>query len=147
MSRYDAGARRRARERAVQFLFGMEFTGKDAMPDRNDFWEAFPSKASVRRYAETVIDGVITHRGALDEAIDAALNTWAPDRVGPVERNVLRVAAYEMAFAEDVPRKVAINEAIEVVKVLGGDESPRFINGVLDRIDVSPVSGQGSETE
>ena len=76
-------------------------------------------------------------RQALDERIDSALRNWTPERVGRVERNILRVALYEMDYEDDVPKKVAINEAIEISKEYGSDEAPRFINGVLDRLKVS----------
>lgn len=125
--------RSQARECAVQFLFGVKVTGYDWEESLESFWEAFPSKPGVRAYAETLIRGVAARVGLLDQHIDEALENWAPERVGNTERNVLRVAFYEMAYG-DVPPKVAINEAIEVAKALGADESPRFVNGVLDRL-------------
>jgi len=126
--------RRRARERAVQFLFGLEFTQYGWESAIEAFWVGNPVKAGAKAYAERLIRGVAEHRVALDEAIDTALDRWTPDRVGRVERNVLRVALYEMWFEDDVPANVAINEAIEVTKVYGEEETARFINGVLDRL-------------
>ena len=125
--------RSRARECAVQFLYGVQLTGYDWEESLESFWEAFPSKTGVQTYAETLIRGVAAHLSLLDRHIDGALENWSPDRVGNTERNVLRVALYEMAYG-GVPNKVAINEAIEVAKALGPDESPRFVNGVLDRL-------------
>jgi len=126
--------RRRARERAVQFLFGLDFTRDDWGPALDRFWEGNPSRPGVKRYGTKLIQGVMGHIEALDDAIADAVSNWSPDRVGYVERNVLRVALYEMRFAADVPRNVAINEAIEIAKRYGGDDSPRFVNGVLDRL-------------
>ncbi len=126
--------RSQARECAVQFLFGVKVTGYDWEESLESFWEAFPSKTGVRAYAETLIRGVAARVAVLDQHIDDALENWTPERVGNTERNVLRVALYEMAYG-DVPAKVAINEAIEVAKALGADESPRFVNGVLDRLN------------
>lgn len=126
--------RRRARERAVQFLFGLEFTDYDWEAAIAEFWAANPSRPGVREYAEQLIKGVIERRDELDEAITSAVEHWSPERIGHLERSVLRVALYEMRHAPDVPRKVAINEAIEVAKRYGSDDSPRFINGVLDRL-------------
>ncbi len=147
MTAVDPKIRRRARERAVQYLFGRDFTGPESNPSLEAFWEAFPSKPAVRQYAELLLNGV-TERGAeLDALIDASLLSWAPERVGKLERNVLRVALFEMMFRNDVPRKVAINEAIEVVKVFGSDDTARFVNGVLDRIpvDAKPADGPSNK--
>ena len=126
--------RRRGRERAMQFLHGLEFTQAASHESMDAFWEAFPAKPGAREYAEFLIGGVRKHRQTLDEGIDSALRNWSPERVGRVERNILRVALYEMAYEGDVPNKVAINEAIEIAKVYGSDEAPRFINGILDRL-------------
>ncbi|GMV93511.1 MAG: hypothetical protein AMXMBFR82_32890 [Candidatus Hydrogenedentota bacterium] len=136
MSSISPQVRRRARERAVQFLFGLDFTSYDWREVIADFWRVNPSRPGVRDYAEKLIAGVIDQRADLDNAIAATLETWSPGRIGRVERNVLRVAAWEMLYAGDVPRNVAINEAIEVAKRFGTDDAPRFINGILDKIQV-----------
>ena len=98
------------------------------------FWKTFETKESVRKYAEVLVAGVFDRREELDEYIDAALKGWTPERVGRIERNVLRIAVFEMVFVDDVPPKVAINEAIELEKSYGTDDSPGFVNAVLDRI-------------
>jgi len=126
--------RRRARERAVQFLFGLDFTQYDWTAAVDDFWAANPSRPGVRRYGTKLIQGVMANIETLNNAIADALANWSPERVGYVERNVLRVALYEMRYAEDVPDNVAINEAIEIAKRYGGDDAPRFVNGILDRL-------------
>ncbi len=134
MSAISPQVRRRARERAVQFLFGLDFTAYDWHDAIADFWKVNPSRPGVRDYAEKLIAGVVDQRADLDATIAAHLESWSPDRIGHVERNVLRVALWEMQYAGDVPRNVAINEAIEVAKRFGTDDAPRFINGILDRI-------------
>ena len=126
--------RRQGRERAAQFLFGLEFTGYEWRDVIEAFWEESPSRPGVRQYAERLIHGVLEHREELDRDIAEAVKDWAPDRVGYVERNVLRIALYELRTFPDVPPKVAINEAIEVAKRFCADESARFINGVLDKL-------------
>lgn len=126
--------RRNARERAVQFLFGLDFTNYEWESAIESFWEVSPTNASVREYADQLIQGVLAHLQELDAAIDGSLDHWTPDRIGRVERNILRVALYEMRFAGDVPAAVAITEAIEVAKRYGAEDAPRFINGVLDRL-------------
>lgn len=126
--------RRRARERALEFLFGIDFTRyawRDALPA---FWEANPCGRSARAYAEQLIQGVSEHKAEIDDAIKANLENWRPERVGAVERNILRVALFEILYGGgEVPAKVAVNEAIELAKRYGGDDAPRFVNGVLDR--------------
>lgn len=126
--------RRRARERALQFLFGLDFTRyvwEDAI---EEFWTTNPTRASVKEYAMRLIQGVVKHHEELDAAIIAALENWNWERVGRIERNILRVALFEMRYGDGVPEKVAINEAIEVAKQFGSPEAPRFVNGVLDRL-------------
>lgn len=127
-------SRRRARECALQFLFGLEFTGYAWDETVDGFWSLAPSRQGVRQYAQSLITGVCTDRDALDAEIDDAVHKWSPDRVGRIERNILRIALYEMRNAKDVPTTVAINEAIELAKMYGVDEAPRFVNGVLDRL-------------
>jgi len=126
--------RHRARERALQFLFGLAFTGYPYEDELDAFWENNPAKPAVRQYGDTLIRGVCERREELDGHISEALEHWTPERIGYVERAALRIALYEMLYAEDVPANVAINEAIELVKQYGTDESPRFVNGVLDRL-------------
>ena len=127
-------ARRSARERAMQFMFGLEFTAYPWKEALEPFWEVNPSRPNVREYADSLIVGVMERRVELDAEIDGALDRWTPDRVGRIERNVLRVALFEMRHGNGVPPNVAINEALEVVKKYTTDESAAFVNAVLDRL-------------
>lgn len=127
------GARRLARERALQYLYGLDFTGRPWEEGIEYFWANNPARPSVRQYADRLISHVCMRREELDSAIDAALDHWTPDRVGRIERNVLRIALEEIAHG-GVPPTAAINEAIEVAKRFGAEEAPRFVNGVLDRL-------------
>jgi transcription antitermination protein NusB len=126
--------RRSARERALQFLFGLDFTGYRWDAEFEDFWEHFPARSTMKPYTELLVGGVCEHQEYLDQRINEALDKWTPDRVGRIERVILRIALFEMLHVPDVPSMVVINEAIEVAKRFGSDESPRFINGVLDRL-------------
>lgn len=130
----DPRIRRKARERALQFLFGLDFTHNPYESAAALFWEIEPTRPSVRHYAMTLIRGVCEQRESLDEAILGALQNWSPERIGHLERNILRIALYEMRSAEDVPVAVAINEAIELAKTFGAEDAPRFVNGILDRL-------------
>lgn len=126
--------RRRARERALQFLFGLDFTRYAWDQEIDAYWEASPARPSVRQYADVLIRGVSEHIEDLDTRIRGALDKWTPDRVGRVEWVVMRIALFEMMHQPDVPASVAIDEAIEVAKRFGAEDAPRFINGVLDRL-------------
>jgi N utilization substance protein B len=135
--RISPQVRRRARERAVQLLFGLEFTGNDVTEASQAFWADHPARPGVKKYAQELVQGIAEHQAELDAAIVAALDNWSLERVGRVECNILRVALFEMRYMADVPIPVAINEAIEVAKRYGPDDAPRFVNGVLDRLKES----------
>lgn len=134
MTQFNAESRRRGRLRAAQFLYSLEFNGYDPEAALPAFWEMNPAKPAAREYAEILLRGILQTRGELDSAIDESLENWAPGRVGRAERNILRIGAYELRHADDVPPKVAINEAVELAKEIGAEDAPRFVNGVLDRI-------------
>ena len=126
--------RRKSRRRALEFLFSLEFTQYEWEEALDAFWETFETKQIVREYARKLIMGVNKYLAELDAHIDGALTNWSPERVGRIERNILRVAVYEIAYTDDVPLKVAINEAIEIAKAYGTDESAGFVNAVLDKL-------------
>ncbi|MBI2434534.1 MAG: transcription antitermination factor NusB [Candidatus Hydrogenedentes bacterium] len=139
--------RRAARERALQFLYGQDLTQYNWQEILEDFWQQNPSRPSIRAYGEKLIRGVCAHQAELDEEIHQALDRWSPERIGYVERAILRIAVYEMLHMPDVPPSVAINEAIEVSKRFGAEEAPRFINGVLDRVGRTHVAADSPAAE
>lgn len=98
------------------------------------FWRDRPSARAVRSYATDLIAGTIDNMERIDAAISKAADKWALERIGRVERNILRFATHELLFMPDVPGKVAINEAVEVAKKFGSEDSGRFVNGILDAI-------------
>ena len=91
-------------------------------------------EVEAKAFAERLVAGVVEHRANIDERIATASRNWRVERMGRVDRNVLRLAIYEMTLAREVPAKVALNEAIEIAKRYGAQETPAFINGVLDRV-------------
>src|SRR5438093_5999904 len=153
------GKRREARERAVQFLFQHDLSPPEDL-DRalNEFWDTqraaaiaddkgpahwgqpvelpppTTDEAETRLFAEPLIRGALEHRDAIDEHIKKHVKNWDFSRIAAVDRNVMRLAIYEMLFREDIPPVVSINEAIELAKKFGGAESGRFVNGILDRV-------------
>lgn len=128
--------RRQAREWVVQFLFQTEFNPEELDRALDDFWndaEKTPLDRD-RNYVNEVIRGVIDEQVKIDRTIKRYTDNWDVDRLGVLDRTVLRVAVYEMLFRDDVPPVVSINEAIEIAKAFSGQKSARFVNGVLDRV-------------
>jgi transcription antitermination factor NusB len=127
--------RRKAREVALQFLYQLELTGAgDPAPHDDEFWARHPVDADTRAFTDGLVRGAKSHQAKIDQVIGQFAEHWDLERMAVVDRNILRLAVYELLFTLDVPPKVAINEAIEIAKKFGTKESSRFINGVLDRI-------------
>jgi N utilization substance protein B len=137
------GRRRKSRELALQFLYQLEQNGaSDPGPFEADFWTRHPADAEARDFAASLVHGAKRQQGEIDKRIAECAEHWDLDRMAVVDRNILRLAVYELLFEPAVPGKVAINEAVEIAKKFGTSESSRFINGVLDRIhrELRPAS-------
>lgn len=128
------GRRREGREAAVQFLFAHELHAEHSVEEQEAFWGIHNAKTSVRAYAENLIRGVLTHLIELDAVIGPIVENFRIERIANVDRNILRLAVYELKHVPEVPTPVVINEAIEIAKNLGGNESGSFVNGVLHKI-------------
>lgn len=128
------GARTAGREAALQMLFGIEATGTD--PDRAiaQFWREFGADPEGREYADAAVRGVVGELAEVDAIVARASEHWRIERMTRVDRNVLRLGAWELLHRTDVPRAVALDEAVELAKRYGTEESGAFVNGVLDRI-------------
>ncbi len=126
--------RRQSREIALQILFQTEFAPQISFDDLISIHGA-KVEAIVIGYADQIIKGVLAHKESLDKKIQAASRHWKIDRMGGVDRNLLRVALFEIYHAQEmIEPKIAINEAIEVAKTFGSQESPSFVNGILDQV-------------
>jgi transcription antitermination protein NusB len=125
-------ARSKARKRALDVLFEADVRGNPPL-DTLQAWVR-RSDPPVQDYAREIVEGVAGNQARLDEAITASARDWTLDRMPPVDRTILRVAAYELLCRDDVPVAVAIDEAVELAKSLSTDESPAFVNGVLARV-------------
>jgi N utilization substance protein B len=130
------GARHSGREAALQMLFQMEQSGADASDVIELFWRSFLAETDPegRPYADSVVQGVAAAREQLDAHISKASAHWRIERMSRVDRNVLRLGSWELAHRPDVPRAVILDEAVELAKAFGTDESGAFVNGVLNRI-------------
>ncbi len=135
------GIRRRARETAMQALYYIDFRNGEANHRLADFLESVPVAAKAKDYFDTLLSGVLTVRPQLDAIIERFSNNWRVNRMSLVDRNVLRIALYEMLCRDDVPVKVIINEAVEIGKKYGGEESGSFINGIIDSIRTAHEKG------
>jgi N utilization substance protein B len=131
------GRRRRAREFALQVLFQLDLTGGDPDEVLQQFWSRQAAESDVREFAERLVHGVVDGRAQIDARIVEAAEHWRIERMGVVDRNVLRIAVYELASEEGTPPAVVIDESIEIAKRFGGAGSGGFINGVLDSIRAS----------
>ncbi len=126
--------RRRGREAALQLLYAVEITHADVEAVLASPWAHALTAARTREFTGVLLRGVIASRDEIDALIREWSANWSLERIGLVERNILRFAIYELLFMPEIPPNVTINEAIEVAKRYGADDAPSFINGILDRI-------------
>lgn len=134
--------RTRARELCLQFLYQVDLVGDDLLEDLSSFLRNEEPDKDTRAYAEEMILTTCKHRTEIDERIQRVAQNWQIHRMAVIDRNVLRLATYELVFRSDIPPKVAINEAIELGKRFSTSNSGAFINGILDKIK----SGLAAET-
>ena len=131
--------RRELREHVFQLLFRVEFNSSEEMDEQvSMYFDGVGEEETLAEKDETYITEkykkIVEKIPEIDEMLNASAKGWKTSRMGRVDLTILRLAVYEMKFDEDIPEKVAINEAVELSKKFGGDESPAFINGVLAKI-------------
>jgi transcription antitermination factor NusB len=126
--------RTRARELALQFLYTLDLRGDDVAGELPAFLKESGASRPARQFATELVDGVRRHRGDLDRRIAALAAHWSLERMAPVDRNILRLAGFELLHGRDVPVRVALNEAIELGKRYSTAQSGAFVNGILDRL-------------
>jgi N utilization substance protein B len=156
---YGMGKRREARERAVQFLFQHDLNPpEDLEKALEQFWQsqrsaaiagekgvatwnepvetppATPDEAAMRLFADPLIRGALEHRDEADEIITRHAINWELRRIAAVDRNILRLAIYEMLHRDDIPPVVSINEAVDIAKKFSTQDSGKFVNGILDKV-------------
>jgi N utilization substance protein B len=135
------GYRRKARECALQMLFQVDMTGEDERKVRDRYWQENPAPAAVKDYADRIVAGTGAERDAIDRRIQAVTANWRIERMALVDRNLLRLAVYEFLHEPQTPKKVVINEAIEIAKKFSSEDAVQFVNGVLDAVlrEIAPV--------
>ena len=142
------GSRRNGREMALQTLYGIEFgrrAWEDAVGDMHeravepvsddeDLQMMVRGDSEAREFAEGLVGGVMEHLKSIDDLLEECSTNWKVVRMARVDRNILRLATYELRYRDDIPSRVTINEAVEIAKQYGEKDSGAFINGILDRI-------------
>ncbi len=126
--------RRKSRESALQILYQLNITKQDVPAALTQFQEHFLSHAEADDFWERLVLGVLEHLPQLDRLIEQYSENWRLDRINMIDRSILRMALFELLFCKDIPPKVTINEAIDLGKRYGSEDSGSFINGILDRI-------------
>lgn len=128
--------RTKAREYALQILYAVDITKDDPKGCIEHFWDGSDeSSDEVKAFAGEIVLGVCDNNKKIDSLIAKYATNWQLDRMAVIDRNVLRLATYELLFMDDIPPKVSINEAIDIAKKFGGNDSGKFVNGVLDKIN------------
>lgn len=127
-------SRKRARQIALQLLFQMDFGNDDIYPALTSLLEEEQLASRDEAYLKQVVEGVQNYRQELDNAIAYFAKGWSFERLARVDRNILRLSIFEIRYMHDIPRKVSVNEAVELAKEFGDNDSPKFINGILGSV-------------
>jgi N utilization substance protein B len=141
--------RRRSREMAVKVLYQADMSGVTIAEAFRLFCEHFGGSEEGRVFTRELLDGIDAHLDAINSLISQSSEHWRLDRMSMVDRNILRLAVYELLGRPDIPAKVSINEAVELGKKFGAEDSGAFINGILDRIrsHLRPGEEEGGQAE
>ena len=131
--------RTKAREVALQLLYQIDITKNNLEDASKIFWSEYKDFLSLKSFVDTLVIGTITNLPKIDPIIEKYTKNWRIKRMATVDRNILRMAVYELMFLEDIPPKVSINEAIDVAKKFGDSQSGMFVNGILDKIKQSEI--------
>ncbi|MCZ6512552.1 MAG: transcription antitermination factor NusB [Nitrospinae bacterium] len=128
------GRRRLSREFVIQFLYLTEMNEGEIQNQLQLFWENNPAAEDVQLFTEVILKDVFDHKEQIDVRLEKYSDNWTLSRMTVIDRNLLRMAASEILYSKTVPPKVAIDEAVEIAKRFGSEDSAHFINGILDRV-------------
>ena len=141
------GTRRKSRELALQVLYQGEVAGQAGLLDFEEFCAHFQVNKKAIPYAKKLLDGVLGRKEEINQLIDRYAENWRLERMSVIDRNILRLAVFELHYLDDVPASVAINEAVEIAKRYSTDDSGPFINGILDAMAKDKVSGTDNKVK
>ena len=128
------GKRRTARELALKFLYQTEFNSNSPDSELNSFCDRANVSEEIQNFTQALIKNIFFHKKEVDELLEKISANWATDRMAVIDKNILRLGICELLFDPTTPPKVVINEAVEIAKKFGTEESPDFINGILDKV-------------
>ena len=136
----DPSKRRRARELALQVLYALDISGEPAASCMEAVLREQHAEGEEREYATHLVEGALGSRVQIDALLERQSESWRLERMAVVDRNLLRLAAFELLSGGGVPRKVVLNEAVEIAKRFGDPKSPAFVNAILDKLDPAEAS-------
>ena len=128
------GKRRVARELALKFLYQTEFNSDNRDLELDSFFERANVSEEIKKFTHALVKKLSSHEKEVDELLEKMSANWPPNRMAVIDKNILRLGICELLFDSTTPPKVVINEAVEIAKKFGTEESPDFINGILDKI-------------
>lgn len=128
------GKRRKSREHALKILYRKDITKENINEIIKSYWEESKVNSDIKGFSIQLAKGTTSNIGKIDRCIKKVSEHWSLDRMSVIDRNILRAAVHELLFMKDIPPKVAIDEAIEIAKKFGTDDSADFVNGLLDKI-------------
>lgn len=130
------GIRRKARECALQLLYQLEIGSVNSERALNEYWQQFEEAvdANVKDFSTNLVSGAWEKKEEIDAVIASYSTNWKINRIASVDKNILRMAIYELLYCDDIPAKVTLNEAVEIAKKFGTAESSAFVNGILDNV-------------
>lgn len=128
------GKRRKARESALQILYQLEFDDSQVDQAIDLFWQKKKAPEETKEYSRWLVKGILSHEKEVDEAIQSISEHWRISRMAVVDRNILRLASFELLHAENIAPAIIINEAIEIAKKFSSPEAATFVNGILDAL-------------
>lgn len=128
------GRRRKAREETLRILFRLEFEKAQLDKILTQYWENRRTPEEIKKYSNWLVHGVISHQEKIDSIIQSVSEHWRISRMALIDRNILRMAVFELVYEENIAPAIVINEAIEVAKKYSGEEAATFINGILDAV-------------
>jgi N utilization substance protein B len=128
------GQRRKAREHTLRILFQMEF--EDSIPNEalDQYWKSMKTTPEIKEYSTWLAEGIASNQKTIDSLIQSVSKNWRISRMALIDRNILRMAVFELLYEDDIAPAIIINEAIEIARRYSGDEAATFVNGILDAV-------------
>ena len=134
------GRRRKAREETLRILFRLEFENTHLEKTLIQYWENRKTSEEIKEYSTWLVNGIISRKERIDNIIQRVSEHWRISRMALIDRNILRIAVFELLYEENIAPPIVINEAIEIAKKYSGDQAATFVNGILDAIRKKLIS-------